>query len=152
MASVYLVINVWIDFEGQIEAVLKISTLENHFIQYYNRIYRKLEQIFNDTIANIDETFGSNQDRVVQANRNLVEMVRNVILQSKHYTPVELNDHVDHLLEAIFIGVLQQPHNKFPNEYESCLLNTMKDSDILSEARDEMLFRFSRTIDTARIA
>ncbi|KAH7641216.1 hypothetical protein HUG17_4260 [Dermatophagoides farinae] len=137
---------------------MKISTFENHFIQYYNRIYWKLDQILNDTITDIDEYFGrtkTNQQqdhRIVKANRNLIEFIRMVIFESRHHTPIQLNDHVDHLLEAIFIDILQQPHqNKFPNEYESCLLDTMKDSDILSKTRDEMLFRFSRTIDTASL-
>lgn len=98
------------DFEGQLEAVLKMSTFENHFIGYYNRIHRKLERILNDTIADIDEYFGPNQDRIVQANRQLVELIRGVIFESKHLTPVQLDDHIDHLLEAIFIGVLQQTH------------------------------------------
>ena len=145
------------DFHSDIEKIMKISTFENHFIQYYNRIYWKLDQILNDTITDIDEYFGrtaTNQQqdhRIVKANRNLIEFIRMVIFESRHHTAIQLNDHVDHLLEAIFIDILQQPHqNKFPNEYESCLLDTMKDSDILSKTRDEMLFRFSRTIDTAR--
>ncbi|KAF7490389.1 Glypican-3 [Sarcoptes scabiei] len=135
------------DFSEQINSILKLSSIEHQFNQYYDRIHYKIESILNITQRQIADNFNRHR-RTIKTNENLIEFIREIIIDNKPKTFDQLTDLVDRLHKSIYIDVLQQSSQReFPSDYETCLLTTVKDNEILRKSREEMIIYLTRTIE-----